>query len=387
MANSVDIVLIRQRRRRRRRIMKLLMFLFVVGICVLIYSKRDVWFSQLEGIGTRYQNVTQNENADTEGNFPLSISGGVDYDTEFVNNHMFILCDMYLYIYGTDGSLKDSRQHAYSNALMQTSGSRCLLYSCWGNKFRVDTVNKMTYEMTVDQPILYATINSKGYVAVVTEAETRPCSLLIYDPAGKNIYSRDCVERIADVSVSDDSCIFATVGAENGELVTELQYIRYDEGDVQWESAPLPTLCMRVHTLPDGGAFVIGDTKCAYYSNTGALLSTYDYAGTLTDFAVEGDRSAILLKNEERRQSTLLLFSDTSAIPVEVPFDEINKSIVIDDNTAYLLGTESINGYSFSGECVSSIEMTDAYDRILKNGKYFYLLGYDKINRIHVKGS
>lgn len=387
MANSVDIVLIRQRRRRRRRIMKLLMFLFVVGICVFIYSKRDIWFPQLEGIGTRYQNVTQNENADTEGNFPLTVSGGVDYHTEFVNNNMFILCDMYLYIYKADGTLKESRQHAYSNAIMQTSGSRCLLYSCWGNEFRVDTAGKMLYENTVDHPILYAAINEKGYAAVVTEAETRPCSLFIYDPSGKVIYSRDCVERIADVSIYGDGCIFATIGAENGELVTTLQYIRFDEDGVQWSTAPLSTLCMEVHALSDGGALVIGDTKCAYYSSTGALLSTYDYTGTLTDFAYEDDRAAVLLKNEERRQSTLLLFSDASSAPLEVPFDTIHKSAVIDSDTVYLLGTETINGYEFNGECVSSIEMTDAYDKILKNGKYFYLLGYDTINRIHVKGS
>ena len=31
--------------------------------------------------------------------------------------------------------------------------------------------------------------------------------------------------------------------------------------------------------------------------------------------------------------------------------------------------------------------MTDSYERIMKNGKYFYLLGYDKINRINANGS
>ncbi len=387
MSENVDIVKIRQRRRRRRRNTKILIGLLVVGLCVFIYSKRDVWFPKLEGISTRYQNVTQNENMDTEGNFPLSVSGGVDYYTSIVGNHMFILCDMYLYVYGNDGSFKESRQHAYSNAVMHTAGNRSLLYSCWGNKLRVDTVNKMIYEKSIEQSILCASINEKGYVAVVTEAETRPCSLLIFDPSGKQIYSRDCVERIVDVSILEESCIFATVGAENGELVTQLQHIRFDENDAQWTTTPLPTLCMRVHALSDGGAFVIGDTKCAYYSSTGALLSSYDYTGALTDYAFENDNTAILLKNEERRQSTLLLFSDPGSAPLAVPFDSIQKSVTIDDDKAYLLGTDTINGYGFNGEKLSSIEMTDAYERILKNGKYFYLLGYDKINRIHVKGS
>ena len=387
MSESVDIVKIRQRRRRRRRNSKILIGVLVVGLCVFLYSKRDVWFPKLEGIGTRYQNVTQNENADEEGYYPLSVSGGVDYYTNIVGNHLFILCDMYLYVYESNGSLRDSRQHAYSNAVMHTAGSRSLLYSCWGNKLRVDTASKMLYEKTIEQSILCASINEKGYVAVVTEAETRPCSLLIFDPSGKQIYSRDCVERIVDVAILEESCIFATVGAENGELVTQLQHIRFDENDAQWSTAPLPTLCMRVHALSDGGAFVIGDTKCAYYSSTGALVSSYDYTGTPTDYAYADDNTAILLKNEERRQSTLLLFSDPASAPLAVPFDSIQKSVTIDDNRAYLLGSDMINGYGFNGERLSSLEMTDAYERILKKGKYFYLLGYDKINRIHVKGS
>ena len=39
-------------------------------------------------------------------------------------NNLFILCDKYLYIYGTDGKLKDSRQHAYSNGVMKVRNKR-----------------------------------------------------------------------------------------------------------------------------------------------------------------------------------------------------------------------------------------------------------------------
>lgn len=390
MANSVDIVKIRQRQRRRQQIinmLKLLCVLAVIGVCIFIYIKRDIWFPQLEGIGSRYQNITQNENADTEGNYPLSVSGGVDYYASFVSNHMFILCDMYVYVYNTDGSIKDSRQHAYSNAVMETNGSRCLLYSCNGTKLRVDTANKMLYESTMTNPILFARIGENGYVAAVTESDTYACRLNIYDTSGKLIYSRDCVDRLLDVSLSEDGCIFTTLGAENGDLITTLQHVRYGEDKDEWATAPLSTLCMKVYMLSDGGAFVIGDTKAAYYSNTGALLSSYDYNGTLIDYAFHDDRAAILLKNEERRQSQLLLFSDPSAQPAEVGVGSIARSITIDGEKVFLLGAQSIESYAFSGDQMSSLDVADSYDKLLKNGKYFYLLGYDKINRINAKGS
>ncbi|MBR6617864.1 MAG: hypothetical protein IKL00_08335 [Oscillospiraceae bacterium] len=387
MAENMDIVRLRQLRLRRKRLLKLLLGLLAVTACIIVYVKRDVWFPKLEGIGTKYQNITQNKNADTEGNYPLSVSGGVDYYTSFVGNHMFILCDMYLYIYSADGDQKDSRQHAYSNAVMQTSGSRCLLYSCNGTKFRVDTANKMLFENTLEQPILFARIGKNGYTAVVTESETYASRLCIFDANGKSVYNRDCVDRLVDVTLYDGGCVFATLGAENGEITTTLQSVTFNGDHVVWASSPMPTLCMNIYALSDGGAMVIGDSSCAYYSSTGALLYSYDYTGELLDYTYSDEKAAILVKNEEQRQSQLLLFYKIAAQPAQVSIPYIAKSVEIDDETAYILGIHSIDGYAFNGNQTSQLEMTDSYERIMKNGKYFYLLGYDKINRINANGS
>ncbi len=387
MGNSVDIVLIRQRRRRRKRTSQFLLLVLAVGLCVFIYAKRDIWFPQLEGIGSRYQNITQNENADTEGNYPLSVSGGVDYYTSFVDTNMFILCDMYVYIYTVDGSFRESRQHAYSNAIMETNDSRCLLYSCNGTKFRVDTPSKMLFETTTEQPILFARIAENGLVAVVTESDTYACRLNVYDTNGKLIYSRDCVDRLLDVSLRESGCVFTTLGAENGDLVTTLQSVSFEGSETEWMTTPLTTLCMKVYALEDGGAFVIGDTKCAYYSSTGEMQSLYDYSGTLVDYAFSEERAAILLENEDRRQSQLLLFSDLTGQPAAAGIPSIAKSVDVDGEKTYLLSAQGIETYAFSGERMAELHMTDAYDTLLKHGKYFYLLGYDKINRIKTNGS
>ena len=383
MANSVDVVLLRKRRRARQRIIKLLLFLIFAGFAILIYVRRDVWFPKLEGIGTRYQNITQNEDV-TDDAFSLSISGGVNYSADFINKDLFILCDKYLYIYGSDGKLKDSRQHAYSNAAMKIAGSRALLYSVNGTNFRVDSLSKMLYEVTTEQPIWFGVLADDGKTAIVTESETFACRLCIYDNSGKLMYTRECVDRLSDVSFFGNGCIFSTIGASEGDLETTLQYITFDSDNVQWNTTPLPTLCMDMYALNDGGVFVIGDTKAAYYSSTGALLGSYDYNADLIDYTFSDEKGAVLLKNEQRRESILLLFSDRSAAPVSVSLDTIAKNVIIDGETVYLLDNGRIRSYAFSGEEMNSTSVKDAYDRILKQGKYFYLLGYDTINRMEI---
>ena len=385
MANNVDVVLLRNRMKRRRQFVKLLIVLAAAAIIAFIYVKRDIWFPQLEGIGSRYQNVTRNEDAEVEGNFELSVSGGVDYTADFINNNLFILCDKYLYIYGTDGKLKDSRQHAYGNAVMKVRNKRALVYSSNGTNFRVDTPAKMLYEQTLDQPIWFGVLNDEGYAAIVTDSETYACMLSIFDANGKLLYSRECVERLSDVCFYGNGCIFSTISAAEGELITTLQYITFDNNSVLWETSPLDTLCLDVCAMPDGGAFVIGDSKAAYYSSTGALVGSYDYNATLVDYAFSDGRAAILLKNEQRRQSVLMLFSDKSEAPIPISLEGIGKSVIIDNEIAYVLGGGHIKSYSFSGSELENTEVQDAYEKILKYGKYYYLLGYDKIHRTDIK--
>ena len=386
MANNVDLVLERNKRKHIRRLVKIVIFAFFIVVGVFIYRMRDVWFPHLEGIGTRYQsNVTRNEDAEAEGEFELNVSGGVDYHAGFINNNLFILCDKYLYVYAADGTLRDSRQHAYSNAVMKISGNRALLYSHNGTSLRLDTPNSTVYELQTEKPIFFGILSEDGRAAIVTESDTYACRLNIYDANGKIIYTRECVERLSDVSFCENGCIFSTLTASGGELMTALTYITFDSNEIVWETSPIATLCYELYAMPDGSAFVIGDDLAAYYSSTGALVGSYDYNAALVDYAYQNGKAAILLQNEQRRQSTLLLFSDRSAAPQTVNIDSTVRSVIMDAEIVYLLGSGQVRSYAFSGDELDSQSVKDAYDRILKYGKYFYLLGYDKINRVQIK--
>ncbi len=382
MANLEDVIQARRRLKRRKQLIAGIFILAAVMAAMLIYSKREQIFSGIEKIGTTPANLS----AETDGEFLLTISGGIDYHAELINHSLFLLCDKYLYIYNASGTLISSRQHAYSNAVMLTSQSRALTYSFGGTHFRIDTQKKMIYESQTEQPILFASLSEKGYAAVVTESEAYACRLSVFDAKGKVIYTRDCVERLTDVSFTENGCIFSTIGAENGDLITTVQSIRFDDSGLQWTTQPLQSLCVHIYALKNGGAFVIGDTKAAYYDNTGTLVNVFDYNGTLLDYDVSGEKGAVLLKNEERRQSVLLLFSADTAAPASVTFDKICKTVKIYDNTVCLLDAGLIRSYSFMGTELSVLEIEDAYEKILKNGKYFYLLGYDTIRRISASG-
>ena len=112
----------------------------------------------------------------------------------------------------------------------------------------------------------------------------------------------------------------------------------------------------------------------------------YEYTGTLQDFDFSEEHGAVLLRNEERRQSVLLLFSDETTAPISLNFDTLCKTVDVQKDSVYLLDTGRIREYSFNGTERSALHIQDVYEKTLKNGKYFYLLGYDRIQRVNASG-
>lgn len=106
---DIDIVRLRKRRNRRKKLLKLLAFVLLVSSVAAFYVKRDDWYPKLEGIGNRFESVKSNGGNLAKGNFPISISGGIEYQTGEINGYLAILSDAYLYIYDCDGDLCDER--------------------------------------------------------------------------------------------------------------------------------------------------------------------------------------------------------------------------------------------------------------------------------------
>lgn len=384
MAEQIqDIVLVRRRRIRRRRMQKLFLILMVILVAIGLYAKRDIWFPKLEGIGSRYEAIRQNDGTLAEGNFPLTISGGIDYTVAGLDNYLAILSDANFYLYTMDGSLKESRQHAYANAMMETAGKKALIYESSGNRFRIESKYKTVYSKELDERIVFARLSDKGYAAVVTTSEICACVLKVYDDSGKEIYTRDCVDRICDLAFtkSGDGCTAVMLSAQNGQIVSTVRAFQFNESSDRWTSEPLDTLCLSVSNLSDGGVFLMGDTKCAYFDSSGQLTSSYAYTATLVDGACEDGKAALLFENEDKRESSLILLKRTAEEPVEVTFDSVVKAVRVHNGNAYVLTKTIVQGYSFGGDSEDSVTVSDGYENFLQMEKYMFLLGYDKIDR------
>ena len=385
---DVDIVILRRRRKRRRQMAKFIAFILLASIIFGLYVKRDVWFPKLEGIGSRFQSVKSSGGELSGENFPLNISGGIDYQVGNLNGYLAILSDAYIYIYTEDGELYEERQHAYANAMLQTSGKKALIYESGVNKFRIDNKIKNLYTKKMEQNIIFARISENGNVAVITTSDTYICKLTVFDDSGEEIYSRNCVERVIDLTFNEDGtgCILATSDAADGEIISKIISVSFDSKKDKWTSDALNTMCLKTY-YDRNGILVLGDTKCAYYSNKGELLTSYDYPSSLIDWDYRDGKIAMLFENEIKRQNYFTTIDSEKREPNQNEFSNSSANCIrISGGQVLILSKEGIIKYDFNGGGEKNISSESAYEKFILIDNYIFLLGYDRIDRIEYKG-
>ncbi|MCD7800086.1 MAG: DUF5711 family protein [Ruminococcus sp.] len=355
----------------------------IVGVLVFIF-RNDISkaFRKLWGSSTQ---IVVNSGTLMEGNFPISVTNDdIDYQFGKMGNNFVMLSDTHMYIYSTNGELKDTREHDYSNSILKTSNKRALVYESGGKNFKVEGSRNTIYTREMENSIVFARINEKGYVAVITTAEMYSCELTIYNEHGEEVYNRGCVDRIEDLCFtnSNDGCIVATVDALEGQIITKVMYLNFNSQEDTWTSQPLETLCLDIQMTDDGNIFLFGDTKCAYYDMQGNQLGGYSYKNDLISGYSENGKCAIIFENEERRKTTMLLMDNYESTPIELVVDNDIKKIYIEDGLVYVLRNTALETYNFEGTLLATSEVSDVYKNFIKIDDEIFLISYDSINKI-----
>lgn len=382
MYDADDIVELKNRKKRRKRLVKMLSFLVVATVVCGLYYSKDKWLPKLQGIGKQYQTII-NDGQLAEGNFPIEINGGSEYQLQYSDDTVFLLCDAYIYYYNNDGGQLKKRQHAYTNAVLNAAGGNALIFESGGNELVVENQDNILYSKQTESTIMFARLSSDGYAAVVTTSANYACQLTVYNNKGENIYQRNCVERINDISFTGGSegCILSYLGAQNGTLVTSVQKIDFSSEEETWTSPAVETMGLETYSA-DGGAFVLGYTSCAYISKNGEISSYYEYDGDFAGGDSKSGKSAVIINDDDRRKYTLVLFDKANETPVIIELEEPLKYVTVFDGLAYVMSKEEIRAYDFNGKLRSTAEVSDSYTQFRRSSDYIFLMSYNKVDRI-----
>ncbi len=382
-----DIYTVRKQKKRKRILKRSIFFVLLVTAVLVLYQRRDAWLPKLETIGVRHQSRYQSDPATADGNFPLYVDGAAEYQIGAVGDDLALLTDSYFYLYETGGSQVAARQHTYGSAMLQTAGNCGLLYELSGTRFRLETVRGTRYEKTTADHILFGRLAEDGTVALITASDTCACKLLVFNPKGQQIYQRDCIEQIAELSFLPGAkgCIAASIQADGGAIQSVIHAYSFSQKDELWKSQPLDMLAVSVYNTEGEGIFVLGDTEACYLSSGGSVLSTYVYPDRLVSGACDRSGAAVLLlSNTEKRTHTAVILNGSAKDAVVKPYEKEVKAVGLlpENKNVLVMMRNQLLSLSYDGSVVQETEIPEGCEDFLRIGNYLFFSGFDHIDRM-----
>ncbi|MBR6761999.1 MAG: hypothetical protein IKM30_08205 [Oscillospiraceae bacterium] len=378
-----DVYALRRIKKRKRLLKRIGLFALISTLLLAVYVNRDFLMSKLRDLTRRHHSVQSNGSL-SGGNFPLSVYGGISYQSDTISDLLLILGDAYLYLYQTNGELLESRQHAYGSAMLQAAGDYALVYENGGTRFRLETENQTLYEKTISDKIIFGRVSEDGYTALVTTSDTSACKLIVFDRKGKQIYLRSCVKELVEIAFTKDSggCYAVSIHTDNGVMKSVVHSYDFQSEKERWVSQPLDMLCISVYNTDGGEVFVLGDVSCSYLDAGGAVLSTYVYPDTLVRGDYADGIAAILLRNDEKRTNTVAMLGGAAAAPVLLDFDTEVKDVAVSDHSVTVQTRAKLETWTIAGQLLAESEIADTYDSFLPVDSYLFLMGYNRIDRL-----
>lgn len=387
MAKEITMEELKRHRKKKKffkGLHKLIVLAVIVALGIFAYYTREKWIPFFDGIATRYLPTTQNDGILADGNYPINIAGGTSYQIGTLENFFAVVNDTKFLIYSTDGEKTVEKQHTFANPILRTNSKKALLYDIGGKKLQLESKYKTVYSKSLEDNIVLARLGNSDNVAVVTKSDKFLSVMEIYDGSGEEIFKWSSVDsRIIDVTFTNasDGCIVTTIGAEGGQLVSKLHSFNFSQKEELWSSSEVDTLVMSTVVKNDGEIIAFGDTKCAYYDN-GKIIGSYQYNSKLIDYSNSNNVTGLLFRDEELRESKLVMITDILTTPKVITLEDDVKQVLVEGDKVYVMTTSHILEYTLSGTEISKVSISDEYNDMHKLGNYMFLLGLSDINRI-----
>ncbi|MBR3640716.1 MAG: hypothetical protein IKN53_01650, partial [Oscillibacter sp.] len=217
-----------------------------------------------------------------------------------------VLSESSLRLLAPDGSEIWSAQVKMTAPEVRSGGNLLLAYDVGGTELYLLDKKGEKLHLTTEEPILSATLNRKGMLAVTAEEKNCKGSVSVYDAEQQKIFAfRSSRRFVTNACVSDNGKTLAavTLGQEGGAFISSVVLYDLKKTDPVADYDLTDALVVDLDSA-DGKFFTVSDTALSAASADGALLWTYAYPQEyLRGYDFGGENFTALLLNRYRSGS------------------------------------------------------------------------------------
>ncbi|MDR0223287.1 MAG: DUF5711 family protein [Oscillospiraceae bacterium] len=387
MKNPNDITKYRRGKKRGKLALKPLVAAIIAAGAAFAAFNAETALAPFEGIA---RNLFGKKPSGAAG-FPVRLPGSAGYFFGAYDGGFMLLTDTYIYTYGENGALINSLQHGYANPRASVNDKKILAYDQNGRQFSFYGRNGRVYEHSAEDRIVYAEIGENEAAAVVFRGTAYASVLEVYDGKGRWKYRRRFVDehimRAAFMN-GDRELIVASIGFDSGDNTATVRKFNVNSEDEEglWKTALPPNVLPFALREDSGDVFVLCDAAIFVIdAESGVMKGGYEYSGVLIDYAFHGDAGVLLVDDYLVGDKMLLVIDGNGELScqADVGYNAVRVEAfdVLQGSAVYVMENDRVTEYTWDLSLSGEYVLGDEYSEFIKIKNYFYLLGYDTVER------
>ncbi len=168
------------------------------------------------------------------GSYPLSLSGGVTYNSVSNGSHYFVLTDTNIAAYSNGGKIIFDELHGFSNPILVASSTRALVYDQGGKTAYIYNLSGKINTVDTDNEIITASISRNGDFAIATRSDKYTSVATVYNSKFKKVFTWNSAKDIINnvlVNSTGKKLAVTTLNAVSGQYETKLLIFNFKSAD------------------------------------------------------------------------------------------------------------------------------------------------------------
>lgn len=330
---------VKEKKRPALKLSRMLSIVLFIAFFILILGGLGVFWLVRDDLD---QNYFQNIAAEISWSFrkraqtssdKIIFDGRIDNAYAPFKDGLAVLTTNRLVCYDSIGKEMISSERVFKNPCLQASPKNVLAYDRGGETLVLLNERAVLLDIKTERPIITASLNRQGFIALVTQAEAYKALVTILDSAGTAVFKYYSPDYILDAALSPDSemLVVSCAGIEDGWTKSRVKV--FNRFNVEPEPVTVITpqdeedLILNVFFQKGGKIFTVGKKNISFYGLDGVLLNSTDNSGrVLLDFSVMNSGIAVRTgRTYNGIESKLELFDFDGKL---VDSTELNEEII-----------------------------------------------------------
>lgn len=312
--------------------------------------------------------ITQEASVSSAGNYPF-IAEGSNAKLDVVNNKFVVFTDSGVDVINIQNGKKlYSFEHGYASPANTYSANYICIYDRAGTRLRLDSPSKNLYELSLNKPLITATVSDNGTVAYSTFSDSSKSKIVILSKNRNTKAELDISDGyVTAIALNSNAskCSYVTVSSVNGEFVSTVHTISVGSNNeiskFEYKNSDILNLKFsaydRIYVVGNDFLSIIKGQKEQNQVFEQGSISTLNYCYT------DDDELVINYSEYENSQSTVISFVKSSGkIKTSIDTQSEPKYVSTGANRITALYSNSYSVYSLtdgelkqSASCDSSV--------------------------------